>query len=125
MSCATAVRICRRGRGYLPVEEAGTAEFSLWLARAEKQIGAGIDYCSALTNWRLRFATALPALIGARTIALLREAGRRSGSAQDQGAAQRSSANSGGRLLASASPDRPARALPAPARSPNDNTLSS
>ena len=36
---------------------------------------AGIGYCLALTNWPVRFATALPALIGARTIALLREAG--------------------------------------------------
>ena len=60
------------GRRYLPVQEPDVA---LWLARAEKQIGAGIDYSSALTNWRLRFATALPALIGTRTIALLREAG--------------------------------------------------
>ena len=59
------------GRRYLPVQEPDVA---LWLARAEKQIGAGIDYSSALTNWRLRFATALPALIGTRTIALLWEA---------------------------------------------------
>ena len=41
---------------------------------AEEKIAAGIDYCAALTNWRIRFATALPALIGARTIALLRAA---------------------------------------------------
>ena len=45
-----------------------------WLARAEEEITAGIDYCLSLTNWRIRFATALPALIGARTIALLRAA---------------------------------------------------
>lgn len=67
------------GRGYLPAEElaatAGAAVFARWLAKAEKQIGAGIEYCSALTNWRVRFATALPALIGARTIALLQDTG--------------------------------------------------
>ncbi|MGH8163751.1 MAG: squalene/phytoene synthase family protein, partial [Rhodanobacteraceae bacterium] len=69
----------RAGRGYLPADELAQASagevFARWLGKAEKQIGAGIDYCSALTNWRLRLATALPALIGARTIALLRVAG--------------------------------------------------
>jgi farnesyl-diphosphate farnesyltransferase len=34
---------------------------------------AGIDYASAIRNRRIRFATALPTLIGARTLALLRE----------------------------------------------------
>ncbi len=72
----------RAGRSYLPAEELAAAPgpevFSRWLAKAEKQIGAGITYCSALTNWRMRFATALPALIGARTIALLRESGNES-----------------------------------------------
>ena len=72
----------RAGRDYLPAEElaASPAEevFLRWLAKAEQQIEAGIEYCSALTNWRMRFATALPALIGARTIALLREAGAES-----------------------------------------------
>ncbi len=67
------------GRDYLPEEElaaAPTAEvFARWLDRAEKKLGAGLDYCSVLTNWRIRYATALPALIGARTIALLRAAG--------------------------------------------------
>jgi farnesyl-diphosphate farnesyltransferase len=67
------------GRGYLPAEELETAPvaqvFANWLAKAEEEITAGIDYCLALTNWRVRFATALPALIGARTIALLRAAG--------------------------------------------------
>ena len=66
------------GRGYLPAEELETAPvaqvFANWLARAEEEITAGIDYCFSLTNWRIRFATALPALIGARTIALLRAA---------------------------------------------------
>jgi farnesyl-diphosphate farnesyltransferase len=64
------------GRGYLPADELATAPvaqvFANWLTKAEEKITAGIDYCSGLTNWRIRFATALPALIGARTIALLR-----------------------------------------------------
>lgn len=59
------------GRAYLPPDE----NFSDWLAKADEQITAGIDYCAALTSWRLRFATALPALIGAKTIARLRAAG--------------------------------------------------
>lgn len=67
------------GRGYLPADELATAPiaevFANWLAKAEEKITAGIDYCSSLTNWRVRFATALPALIGARTIALLRADG--------------------------------------------------
>ncbi|HXA09394.1 MAG TPA: squalene/phytoene synthase family protein [Chthoniobacterales bacterium] len=67
------------GRGYLPSDElAGqpVAEvFAHWLDQAEERLEAGIDYCSALTNWRMRFATALPALIGARTLTLLRQAG--------------------------------------------------
>lgn len=67
------------GRNYLPAEELAAQPeekvFAYWLARAEEQIGAGIDYAASLTNWRIRFATALPALIGARTLALLRAAG--------------------------------------------------
>lgn len=69
----------RAGRAYLPAEELAAAPeaevVARWLARAEKQTAQGIEYCASLTNWRLRFATSLPALIGARTIALLREAG--------------------------------------------------
>lgn len=67
------------GRGYLPAEELATESeekiFARWLGKAEEKISAGLDYCSSLTNWRIRYATALPALIGARTIALLRSAG--------------------------------------------------
>ena len=67
------------GRDYLPAEELALAPldevFSHWLNQAEEQVAAGIEYSSSLTNWRVRFATALPALIGARTIALLRRAG--------------------------------------------------
>ncbi|MDQ3197682.1 MAG: squalene/phytoene synthase family protein [Verrucomicrobiota bacterium] len=69
----------RNGRDYLPAKELATESpekiFACWLDRAEAGISAGIDYTSSLTTWRLRFATALPALIGARTIARLRKAG--------------------------------------------------
>ncbi|MGI8437327.1 MAG: squalene/phytoene synthase family protein, partial [Chthoniobacterales bacterium] len=69
----------RAGRNYFPAEEMATLPesevFTRWLGKAEKQIAAGLDYCLSLTNWRLRFATALPALIGARTLALVRAAG--------------------------------------------------
>jgi len=72
----------KSGRGYLPSDELAAAPatevFARWLDKAEEQLGAGIEYCSALTNWRMRFATALPALIGARTLALLRQAGTES-----------------------------------------------
>ena len=71
------------GRSYLPAQELAAAPdpevFAHWLNSAEKKISLGIDYCAALTNWRVRFATALPALIGARTIALLRAAGSQEG----------------------------------------------
>ena len=64
------------GRNYLPAEEVAKSSIEevLWRERerAEQGITAGIDYAASLTNWRLRYATALPALIGARTIALLR-----------------------------------------------------
>ena len=73
----------KSGRGYLPSDEVAAAPatevFARWLDKAEEQLGDGLDYCSALTNWRMRFATALPALLGARTIALLRAAGRETG----------------------------------------------
>jgi farnesyl-diphosphate farnesyltransferase len=46
-----------------------------WREEAERGVEAGIEYASAIRNRRVRFATALPALIGARTLVLLREAG--------------------------------------------------
>lgn len=64
------------GRNYLPAEELAAEPeekvFARWLEKAAEQVDAGIDYAASLTNWRVRFATALPALIGARTLALLR-----------------------------------------------------
>ncbi len=59
----------RAGRNYLPPGDS----FAAKLDDAEKKIGAGIDYAAAITSWRIRLATALPAFIGARTIALLRK----------------------------------------------------
>jgi farnesyl-diphosphate farnesyltransferase len=46
-----------------------------WRGKADRGIEAGIEYASAIRSRRVRFATALPALIGARTLTLLREAG--------------------------------------------------
>ena len=67
------------GRDYLPAEELDATPleevFGGWLQEAEEQLQAGIDYCASLTNWRIRYATVLPALIGRRTLALLRARG--------------------------------------------------
>jgi len=43
--------------------------------KAESGVAAGIEYACAVRNRRIRFATALPALVGVRTLALLRDAG--------------------------------------------------
>ena len=42
---------------------------------AERGIEAGLQYARAIRNRRVRTATVLPALIGTRTLALLRDAG--------------------------------------------------
>ncbi len=79
------------GRCYLPADElhslgmtpadlrkkAALAQpvFEQWRQRAEKGISAGIEYACAIQPWRVRLATVLPALIGARTLALLRDTG--------------------------------------------------
>ncbi len=81
----------RTGRCYLPAEELATVGLTLadlrrspvsvesvlraWRARAERGMAAGVEYACAIESWRVRLATALPALIGARTLVLLREAG--------------------------------------------------
>jgi farnesyl-diphosphate farnesyltransferase len=46
-----------------------------WHARAEAQLEDGMRYAQALNRGRLRAASALPALLGARTLALLHDAG--------------------------------------------------
>jgi farnesyl-diphosphate farnesyltransferase len=46
-----------------------------WRDKAQRGLEAGIEYACAIRNRRVRFATALPALIGAHTLALLRQVG--------------------------------------------------
>jgi farnesyl-diphosphate farnesyltransferase len=81
----------RAGRCYLPEDELrslGLAPDEIlgeparvepimrqWREKAERGLVAGIDYTCAIKHRRVRFATALPALIGARTLSLMREAG--------------------------------------------------
>jgi farnesyl-diphosphate farnesyltransferase len=81
----------RQGRCYFPVDELDSLNLAAgeilrdpdrilpvmekWRKKAEDGVAAGIEYACAIRNRRARFATALPALIGARTLALLREAG--------------------------------------------------
>lgn len=49
--------------------------YDRWLDTTQSQLASGMRYALALKPWRLRLASALPALIGARTVALLRKAG--------------------------------------------------
>ena len=81
----------RNGRCYFPNEELAAVAiepnqiirepqrirpiYRKWLEKAQQGIKAGIEYSLLTRNRRVRIATALPALIGARTLALLREAG--------------------------------------------------
>jgi farnesyl-diphosphate farnesyltransferase len=46
-----------------------------WLKLAQAGLEAGMDYVRAIEHFRVRAATVLPALIGAKTLALLRSAG--------------------------------------------------
>jgi farnesyl-diphosphate farnesyltransferase len=81
----------RNGRCYFPADEMESSGVTLgeiqrdpsriepvmkkWRERAGQRIEAGMEYAAAIRNRRVRFATALPAMIGARTLALLRQAG--------------------------------------------------
>lgn len=56
-----------RGRRYLAGDNR-----ALWGDRAERYLYDGVDYARRLRNRRLRFATLLPALLGLRTLRLLR-----------------------------------------------------
>ncbi|MDQ2659228.1 MAG: squalene/phytoene synthase family protein [Verrucomicrobiota bacterium] len=83
----------RAGRCYLPADELrslGIAPEELlaaplraepllrvWHDRAEQGMAAGLEYACAIRPRRVRLATALPTLIGARTLSLLRTAGAR------------------------------------------------
>lgn len=59
------------GRRYLPAGEAPQP----WIERAQEGLQCGMRYTGVLRNARVRVATALPALIGVRTLSLLREQG--------------------------------------------------
>ncbi len=81
----------RAGRCYFPEDELSMAHLTPaqilseperfqpiyrgWAEKAERGLDCGIQYSQAIRNRRVRAATVLPALIGARTLALLRHAG--------------------------------------------------
>jgi farnesyl-diphosphate farnesyltransferase len=81
----------RAGRCYFPEYELSAAHltaaqilseperfqpiYRTWLEKAKTGVECGMQYSRAIEKRRLRAATVLPALIGARTLALLREAG--------------------------------------------------
>jgi farnesyl-diphosphate farnesyltransferase len=81
----------RAGRCYFPQEElaaAGIAPaliiqqpdrflpiYQKWTEKAKSGLAAGMEYSLAIHNRRVRAATVLPALIGQRTLELLRGAG--------------------------------------------------
>src|SRR5207248_8938901 len=81
----------RAGRCYFPEYELSAAHlaasqilseperfepiYRTWLEKAKAGLECGMQYSRAIPNRRVRAATVLPALIGARTLALLDEAG--------------------------------------------------
>ena len=81
----------RTGRCYFPQDELRTIGLSAaqilsksdrfqpiyqrWTEKAQDGLACGMQYSRAIRNRRVRAATVLPALIGARTLALLRKAG--------------------------------------------------
>ncbi len=81
----------RAGRCYFPEYELSAAHlnasqilseperfqpiYRTWLAKAKTGLESGMQYSRAIRNRRVRAATVLPALIGARTLALLNEIG--------------------------------------------------
>jgi farnesyl-diphosphate farnesyltransferase len=83
----------RAGRCYFPEHELGsvgmTADqilsepdrfqpiYQRWMEKAQDGLKCGIQYSCAIRNRRVRAATVLPALIGARTLAVIRQAGTR------------------------------------------------
>jgi farnesyl-diphosphate farnesyltransferase len=81
----------RAGRCYFPEEELSAARLTAaqilsepgrfqpiylrWTEKAQNELERGMQYSRAIRSRRVRAATVLPALIGARTLALLRDAG--------------------------------------------------
>jgi len=66
------------GRCYLPVPDPSDRDALLsahreWVARASSEVGKGSAYTMMLKGVRLRVATVLPSLLGAKTLELLRE----------------------------------------------------
>jgi farnesyl-diphosphate farnesyltransferase len=59
----------------LPESERFRPIYERWTEKAQDELECGMQYSRAIRNRRLRAATVLPALIGARTLALLRDAG--------------------------------------------------
>ena len=49
--------------------------YRTWLEKAKAGLASGMEYSRAIENRRVRAATVLPALIGARTLALLNASG--------------------------------------------------
>lgn len=58
-----------RGRSYL------CSSPELWADRAERYLRDGVDYSSRLRGFRVRLASVLPALLGLRTLRLMRRRG--------------------------------------------------
>lgn len=81
----------RAGRCYFPEEELNAIRLNVaeilrepdrflpvyrkWREKAEEALKSGMQYARNIRSRRVRAATVLPALIGARTLALLRDAG--------------------------------------------------
>jgi farnesyl-diphosphate farnesyltransferase len=81
----------RAGRCYFPRDQLSAAHmtpadilreperfqpiYRSWIEKAESNLAEGMKYSRAIRNRRVRAATVLPALIGQRTLALLRDAG--------------------------------------------------
>jgi farnesyl-diphosphate farnesyltransferase len=81
----------RAGRCYFPQDELRAIDltaaqilsepdrfqpiYQRWMRKAQDGLDCGMRYARAIRNRRVRAATVLPALIGARTLALLRETG--------------------------------------------------
>ena len=64
----TAARILSESDRFQPI-------YQRWIEKAREGLASGIQYSRAIRNRRVRGATVLPALIGARTLALLYKAG--------------------------------------------------
>ena len=64
-----------RPQDILAMPDRFEAVWNRWQARAQHRLERGMQYADAVNSRRVRAASALPALIGARTLALLRLAG--------------------------------------------------